>query len=296
VNYILVLVTLILLIINIFIILKIYLIKKSIKEIEYSFDYILKIDTNSIITISSSDKSIESLATSLNNQLIELRTQKLEYTNGNQELKEIITNISHDLRTPLTAIKGYIDILKEENLSKKQKKYLNIIHEKSQELVNITEQLLNFSKAIDLENISIQREKCCINEILEETLISYYEIFKEKNINPNIQICSEKIYKNLNKNSLIRILENIFSNAFKYSNGDFKVELKKDGTITFSNKSNILDSTTVSKIFNRYFSVENAKESVGIGLAIVKQLVELNNGKIYANYINETFSINITFD
>lgn len=295
-NYILVLVTLILLIINIFIILKIYLIKKSIKEIEYSFDYILKIDTNSIITISSSDKSIESLATSLNNQLIELRTQKLEYTNGNQELKEIITNISHDLRTPLTAIKGYIDILKEENLSKKQKKYLNIIHEKSQELVNITEQLLNFSKAIDLENISIQREKCCINEILEETLISYYEIFKEKNINPNIQICSEKIYKNLNKNSLIRILENIFSNAFKYSNGDFKVELKKDGTITFSNKSNILDSTTVSKIFNRYFSVENAKESVGIGLAIVKQLVELNNGKIYANYINETFSINITFD
>lgn len=295
-NYILVLVTLILLIINIFIILKIYLIKKSIKEIEYSFDYILKIDTNSIITISSSDKSIESLATSLNNQLIELRTQKLEYTNGNQELKEIITNISHDLRTPLTAIKGYIDILKEENLSKKQKKYLNIIHEKSQELVNITEQLLNFLKAIDLENISIQREKCCINEILEETLISYYEIFKEKNINPNIQICSEKIYKNLNKNSLIRILENIFSNAFKYSNGDFKVELKKDGTITFSNKSNILDSTTVSKIFNRYFSVENAKESVGIGLAIVKQLVELNNGKIYANYINETFSINITFD
>lgn len=156
--------------------------------------------------------------------------------------------------------------------------------------------MLNFSKAIDLENISIQREKCCINEILEETLISYYEIFKEKNINPNIQICSEKIYKNLNKNSLIRILENIFSNAFKYSNGDFKVELKKDGTITFSNKSNILDSTTVSKIFNRYFSVENAKESVGIGLAIVKQLVELNNGKIYANYINETFSINITFD
>lgn len=295
-NYILVLVTLILLIINIFIILKIYLIKKSIKEIEYSFDYILKMDTNSIITISSSDKSIKNLATSLNNQLIELRTQKLEYTNGNQELKEIITNISHDLRTPLTAIKGYIDILKEENLSKKQKKYLNIIHEKSQELVNITEQLLNFSKAIDLENISIQKEKCCINEILEETLISYYEIFKEKNINPNIQICSEKIYKNLNKNSLIRILENIFSNAFKYSNGDFKVELKKDGTITFSNKSNILDSTTVSKIFNRYFSVENAKESVGIGLAIVKQLVELNNGKIYANYINETFSINITFD
>lgn len=295
-NYILFLVTLILLIINIFIILRIYLIKKSIKEIEYSFDYILKMDTNSIITISSSDKSIKNLATSLNNQLIELRTQKLEYTNGNQELKEIITNISHDLRTPLTAIKGYIDILKEENLSKKQKKYLNIIHEKSQELVNITEQLLNFSKAIDLENISIQKEKCCINEILEETLISYYEIFKEKNINPNIQICSEKIYKNLNKNSLIRILENIFSNAFKYSNGDFKVELKKDGTITFSNKSNILDSTTVSKIFNRYFSVENAKESVGIGLAIVKQLVELNNGKIYANYINETFSINITFD
>ena len=108
-------------------------------------------------------------------------------------------------------------------------------------------------------------------------------------------ICKEKIYKLVNKNALIRIFENVLSNIFKY-NGNFKVELKNDGIITFSNKATSLDETTVQKIFNRYFSVENAKESTGIGLSIAKQLVELNNGNIYADYKKETLYISISFD
>lgn len=274
-------------------ILKIYFMRKSIKEIETNFNYIIKADTNNIITISSTDKNIKNLAINLNKELVDLRTQKLQYKSGNQELKKIITNISHDLRTPLTAISGYIDLINEEQLTEKQKKYLKIIQKKSNELTELTGQLFDFSKTIDIE---IKKEKCCINEILEETLISYYSIFKEKNIMPEILICKEKIYKMVNRNSLIRIFENILSNVLKYSNGKFKVELTQDGTITFSNKATSLDATTVQKIFNRYFSVENAKESTGIGLSIAKQLVELNNGNIYADYAKDTLSIRIEFD
>lgn len=276
-------------------ILKIYFMRNSIREIERSFNYIINADTNNIITISSMDKSIKNLAINLNKGLVDLRTQRLQYKNGNQELKKIITNISHDLRTPLTAIRGYIDLMNQEQLSKTQKQYLKIIQKKSNELTELTGQLFDFSKTMDID-ITIEKEKCCINEILEETLISYYSIFKEKNIIPEILICKEKIYKVLNKNSLIRIFENILSNVFKYSNGNFKVELKDNGIIAFSNKATSLDATTVQKIFNRYFSVENAKESTGIGLSIAKQLVELNNGNIYADYIKETLSIKISFN
>lgn len=285
----------ILLVSCILLIFKLYFLRNSINEIAKSFSFIINADTNNIISISSTDKSIKNLAINLNRDLIDLRTRKLQYDNGNQELKKIITNISHDLRTPLTAIKGYIDLMDEDALSKKQKQYLNIIEKKSNELTELTEQLFDFSKTIDFD-IAIKKEKYCINEILEETLISYYSIFKEKNIVPEIMICKEKIYKLVNKNALIRIFENVLSNIFKYSNGNFKVELKNDGIITFSNKATSLDETTVQKIFNRYFSVENAKESTGIGLSIAKQLVELNNGNIYADYKKETLYISISFD
>lgn len=281
----------------IFLLLKLFLIKKSIIEIEKNFTKILESDTNNIISISSSDKDIKNLTINLNDNLIELRKQKLKYKNGNQELKKIVTNISHDLRTPLTAIKGYIDLINKEKLSISQKKYLKIIQKKSDELNELTGQLFEFSKIIDTleKNINLSKDECCINEILEETLLSFYNIFKEKNIFPTINISNKKLYKKVNKISIVRIFENILSNVSKYSNGDFEVEMDDNGIITFSNKANSLDATSVQKIFDRYFSVENAKESTGIGLSIAKQLVEMNDGEIYAEYSRERLYIKINF-
>lgn len=291
-NISLLIITIILFLICIFLAVKLYVIKQSIKEIEKSFSKILRTDTNNIIAISSSDKDIKNLTINLNNNLSELRGQKLQYKNGNQELKKIITNISHDLRTPLTAIKGYVDLIEQEKLSNNQKKYLKVIQKKSNELTELTGQLFEYTKLIDID-VKIKKEECCINEILEETLVSYYSIFKEQNIIPNISICSTKVYKIVNKISIIRVFENILSNVVKYSNGDLKVEMQENETITFSNKATSLDETTVQKIFDRYFSVENAKESTGIGLSIAKQLIELNNGSIKAEYVNGYLIIEI---
>ena len=270
--------------------------KKSVKEIEAGLKDILESETNNLITISSSEKNIKKLATSLNVELKTIRKQKLQYESGNQELKKLVTNISHDLRTPLTAIKGYIDLIEKDKLSKDQEKYLNIIQKKTDELTELTEQLFDFSKTID-NNIKISKEKCNINEILEEVLASYYVIFKEKGIEPQISMCSENVYKKLNKASIIRIFENSLSNISKYCVNNFKVELKDDGTIIFANKvkDGLIDATTVQKIFDRYFTVENAKKSTGIGLSIAKELVELNDGSISANFTKDTLIIEIKF-
>ena len=291
-NISLLLLIIILLFVSIFLIIKLCIIKHSIKEIEKAFTYILKSDTNNIITISSSDKDIKNLAININDNLIDLRKQTIQFKSGNQELKKLITNISHDLRTPLTSIKGYIDLVQQENLSSKQKQYLKIIEKKSNEMTELTNQLFEFSKLMDVD---IEKEECCINEILEETLVGYYNIFKEKNIIPQVSICSKKIYKLVNKISIVRIFENILSNVSKYSTGDFKVVMYDNGTIIFSNKANSLDTTTVQKIFERYFSVENAKESSGIGLSIAKKLTELNGGTIKATYNNGYLFIEINF-
>lgn len=275
-----------------YLLIKLYLMKKSLKEIEISLEQILKEDTNNLISISTSDKDIRKIAQILNKNLQDLRKQKLQYQNGNQELKRTITNISHDIRTPLTGIIGYMDLIKEEADEHKKQKYLEIIERKANDLALLTDQLFNYSKTMDTPT-HIKKETHCINEIIEETLVSFYSIFKANNIVPEIDICKEKIYRNVDKNTMTRVFENILSNVSKYSDGNFKVKLEDNGKITFSNKAESLDATTVQKIFGRYFTVENAKKSTGIGLSIAKQLVEQNGGKILAKYQNGNLIIEI---
>ncbi len=285
---------LIVLCISIFLVMKILIIRQEIKNIGESLSNIIDIDTNNLITVSTNDKKLKELANLLNNSLKELRKLELEYKNGNKELKSSITNISHDLRTPLTAIRGYLDLMDSSNLTVKQIKYLEIIDSKVKDLTSLTEQLFDFSKVLDIDK-EIEKVNVCINNVLEETLASFYGVFKKNNIKPSIEICNEKVIRLLNENMLKRIFENIISNAVKYSEGCFEVKLYYNGTIEFSNKTTKIDSISLEKIFDRYYTVRNAKKSNGIGLSIAKQLVELNNGEIIAKYKDNCLIIKVKF-
>lgn len=285
---------LIVLCISIFLIFKILIMKNEIKNIGESLINILKLDTNNLITISSTDNDLKKLANTLNKSLKELRQLELEYKNGNQELKSSITNISHDLRTPLTAIRGYLDLMDNDNLTDKQIHYLKIIDNKVKDLTELTEQLFDFSKSIDIQN-EIKKENICINDILEESIVGFYSLFKEHNITPKIDICNEKVIRLLNRNMLKRIFENIISNAIKYGENDFNVKLYSNGKIEFSNKTDMLDSTSLEKMFARYYTVKSARKSNGIGLSIAKQLVDLSGGQIKAIYKDNNLIIEVIF-
>lgn len=284
---------LIVLCLSILLVLKIIIMKNEINNIGKSISSIINADTNNLITISSNDSDLKKLANVLNKSLKELRQLQLEYKNGNQELKSSITNISHDLRTPLTAIRSYLDLMNN-NLTQKQLKYLKIIDGKVNDLTELTEQLFDFSKSIDIKN-EIKRENICINDILEDSIASFYSLFKKYSITPNINICNGKVIRLLNENMVKRIFENIISNAIKYSERDFNVQMFDDGTIEFSNKTDKLDQISLEKIFDRYYTVRNAKKSSGIGLSIAKQLVDLSNGTIKAKYINNKLIIQVKF-
>ncbi|MCM1053472.1 MAG: HAMP domain-containing histidine kinase [Ruminococcus sp.] len=279
---------------TIYLLLKLLIIKKELKNIEESLFFVLNTDTNNLITLNTNDRSLRKLVICLNKNLKVLRKLELEYKQGNNDLKSSITNISHDLRTPLTAIRGYLDLIDTNNLNDKEFKYLGIIDEKVKDLIELTEQLFDFSKSLDLKN-NIPKDNICLNDILENSIASFYTLFKSHNIEPNITICEEKVYKLLNENMLKRIFENIISNALKYSEEEFNVKLLQDGTIEFSNKTNKLDKVSLEKLFDRYYTVKNTKKGNGIGLSIAKQLVELNNGEIDARYHKGTLIIKIEF-
>lgn len=229
---------------------KYLVIKKSIKEIEESISFIISSDTNALITISSNDKNLKKLSTVLNKELKKLRELEIKYNQGNQELNRSITNISHDLRTPLTAIRGYLDLFDLKGLNKKQQEYLIYIDSKVKDLIFLTEQLFDFSSGIDNEN-NFEKENIYVNQVLEDVICSYYELFKQNNITPVVNITKQKIIRYVNEIMLKRILENIISNAIKYSEDNFVISLKDNGDLEFSNKTKLIDRTSLGKIFDQ---------------------------------------------
>lgn len=280
-------------IISLYLSIKLIILNKTIKEIENKLPFILNNNTNQLITISSNNKNLKKLVNNLNKDLKYLRKLKLEYINGNQNLVNVITNMTHDIRTPLTAIRGYLDLIETNNLNKKQKEYIKYINDKVNDLTILTEELFDYSK---ISNNSLDKENVCLNDELENIIASFYDLFKEKGINPSITITNKKIIRYINKLSFNRIIDNIIMNALKYSDEYINIKLDDNGIITFKNKTTILDRTSVAKIFDRFFTVENANKSSGIGLSIARKLVELNNGKITAKLNNNELVITIFFN
>lgn len=160
---------------------KVILMRKSLKEISDAFSCRLTEDTNTLIDVSSQDKYIRKLAADINVQLKNLRIEQRRYLQGDRKLKDTVTNISHDLRTPLTAITGYIDLLQKSELSKKQKKHLGIIQKRAQELSSLTEELFRYA-LIANDSKTNEFTDVCVNEVLEESIFGFYAVFKEKGI------------------------------------------------------------------------------------------------------------------
>lgn len=273
---------------------KILLIKKAAKEIESSFADKLTTDTNTLIDISSGDRQMRKLANSLNIQIRELRSLRHRYLLGDMELKNAVTNIAHDLRTPLTAICGYLDLLEQEEATKDAARYISIIRNRTNMLSELTEELFKYSVIMATDN-DTQKNAVIINDALEESIAAFYNLLKENGITPNISITDKKIIRQLDISSLTRIFSNLLNNAVKYSDGDLDISLSETGEITFSNTASKLNETQVGRLFDRFYTVETARKSTGLGLAIAKTLVEHMNGTISSEYKNNRLIIKIKF-
>lgn len=273
---------------------KLFLMRKAAKEIGDEFSEKLKGDTNTLISISTDDKIMCQLTKNINIQLKELRLQRLRYMQGDLELKNAVANISHDLRTPLTAISSYLDLLDKEEKNEPIERYIGIIKNRTETLIQLTEELFRYS-IITSPNNNIQLEPVSINRILEDSILQFYATLQGRGITPTLNITEKKVIRNLSSVELSRIFSNILSNAVKYSDGDLSVTLTDNGIIRFSNTAYNLNDVQVERLFDRFYTLENARKSTGLGLSISKILVEQMNGTISAIYENEKLNISIEF-
>ena len=210
--------------------------RKNISEIAERFSEKLSVDTNTCISVSIRDRYVRKLASRINKELIELRKERLRLRQGDQELKNAVTNIAHDLRTPLTAISGYLELMEDNPADEKMKAYLEIVRERTDALKRLTEELFQYSV------ITSASEELCpvclsLNRELEIALAGAYAMLTEQGISPEIDMPDEPVMRKMDQGALQRVFANILSNAAKYSDGDLKITLERDGCITFQNRA-----------------------------------------------------------
>jgi len=267
----------------------------NIKQIKNDLLKKVHMDTNTIITSSTGNKNICNLVNEINIMIKYFRESKIEIERKNRNLNCAITNISHDLRTPLTSALGYVELLQNSDLSETEKqKYEKIIENKLLRLSNLINDFFEFSKIVS-GNEKIRTSKVNVTNILENSVVSYYDDYNSQKRKIILNI-SDNLSINSNINLLTRIFDNLIINALKHGEGDLTINVKNKKSLILEFSNNIVyKDVDTNKIFDEFYTsdISRTKGNTGLGLAIVKEFVHLLGGKVYAKLKNNKLTITI---
>ncbi len=263
-------------------------------EAAEELDEKLRTDTNTLISISSGDRAMQSSSPTSTGIFRRSAGSVCGCKPGNDALTVAVTNVSHDLRTPLTAICGYLDLLEQEPQTEAAARYLAVIRERTDAMRALTEELFRYS-VLTATADELHTEPVCLNDVLEQSLAGFYGALSRARHHAIGAVAGRKGHPPVDAAALRRVFDNILSNAAKYSDGDLAVVLAPDGKVTFSNRASALSRVEAARLFDRFYTVDSARGSTGLGLSIAKLLTEKLHGTISADYENETLRICIAF-
>ena len=281
-------------------VIKIALLRRGYDELTDNIEDQVRGKTQIPVTLTTADSHARRTAETLNHELTKLQDLRNEYLDGNRKVAQAVTEISHDIRTPLTAINSYLDLMKDEENEALKQEYLERIKSRTLSLSDLADELFKYSTSTDPTRYPVQSEEVSSEPIdicrtLEECILSFYAAFKGKGIEPEIELPDEPVFVLCDKKSANRIFENIISNALKYANDSLKVKLNRDGTAVFSNPAPDLTPVSAAKLFDRYFTVKEGSNSTGLGFSIAKELIVRNGGTIESELIDGVLSIKVHF-
>lgn len=272
-----------------------YLYRRQIKNICRRLKYIQENDTNMLIPVDIDAKEINELVSMINDTNLSFRNEIIKYRRKDEMLKEAITNLSHDIRTPLTSLNGYFQLLEESDNAADNKRYMGIIQGRIDVLKALLEELFTYTK---LQNDSYELELGLENmqEIIKETVVSFYQEFKEKGIVPEIEFDDGEIPGICSKAAFGRVIYNVIKNAVVHGNQSICLMAKRRGeelVFICRNKVENPEEIDVSHVFDRFYKADKSRRdiSTGLGLAIAKQLAVKMNGNIEARLDGEWFQI-----
>ena len=273
--------------------------QRQVKDICRQLAFLMKHDSNMLIHREFGLGGIGMLSDRLND-LLELRRKEKRYYQEKETLiADTYTNLSHDIRTPLTSLDGYFQLMEACENVEEQRRYLNIIHERIHSLNEMLEELFMFTK-LKNESYRLELTSCCINRILKETVFSYYDDWVRREIQPDIQITEEQLYIDGNKQGLSRIIQNVIKNGLDHGEKKIRIVLKREqnrAVLQISNQVTASEQIDIEHVFDRFYKADAArsKTSTGLGLSIAREFVRRMNGEIGAKIEENEFIVEMSF-
>ena len=273
--------------------------QRQVKDICRQLAFLMKHDSNMLIHREFDLGGIGMLSDRLND-LLELRRKEKQYYQEKETLiADTYTNLSHDIRTPLTSLDGYFQLMEACENVEEQRRYLNIIHERIHSLNEMLEELFMFTK-LKNESYRLELTSCCINRILKETVFSYYDDWVRREIQPDIQITEEQLYIDGNKQGLSRIIQNVIKNGLDHGEKKIRIVLKREqnrAVLRISNQVIASEKIDIEHVFDRFYKADAArsKTSTGLGLSIAREFVRRMNGEIGAKIEENEFIVEMSF-
>lgn len=248
--------------------------------------------------MSASSKSLKSLVVEINKSLDEKIETKAEYKKINLAMKESIANISHDLRTPLTSIIGYMQSIEDDNLAGSEKKeYIEIVKKRAKNLQILIESFYDLSR-LQSEEYKLKTEYVDLAKVLCDILASFYDDFLKAGIEPVIEI-DKKLPKVItDENAVKRVISNLILKIIRHAKKSAEISSKdNDGFImlSFKNFAPDLKKEDCEYLFDRFFMADRTRNgnNTGLGLTIAKELAEQMGSSIYAELIDGNLSVTI---
>jgi signal transduction histidine kinase len=270
------------------------------KSIRSQVHFISRNDTNKRISFYGKSRSFRKLAKDINEIIDSYDDRHDKILREDKEIKDTLTNMSHDIRTPLTSLKGYFELLDQTDDPEERRKYTNIIYGRIESLSEILETMFLYTKVSNVNfKISIDPIEC--SKIILETLFEYYDDFQEKGFEVDVDV-DEGVRILGNEQSLKRIMQNLIRNSLVHGNGEVKLAVKpqEDKTVKISVENLLAEGQDPDpdKVFDRYYKGDASRHtgSSGVGLSVVKKLVESMNGDIKAFVGDGKFRIEISFN
>lgn len=271
-------------------------IKKMTNQLE---EIIENFGTNELVRTNTHSKSLIRFATRIN-QLIQLFKEDQQFTQRREkELKQEITNISHDLRTPLTSIKGFSELLTDRSLSETEKEeFLAIIQKKIDNLTMMVDLFYELSQ-IDSADKQLIMEQQFLDQLVVEAMLLFYDDFEKSQLRIHVdEVVLPPIIAD--KKATNRIVTNIIQNALRYAKSYLTITLIEDEKYVWLRAINDVtefNRTEINRIFDRTFRLDNSRTAghLGLGLHIVRQLINKQGGKVVADVHKNEFRIDVAF-
>lgn len=290
-------------IISIYILYKIYEKINEYKKIEYHMKKMYEGDHSKKLESQDFSKEFQDIIKYINDLSKGFENAIQEGIKSEKMKTELITNVSHDIKTPLTSIINYVDLLKKENIQdEKVKEYIEILDGKSQRLKKLIEDLVEASKASS-GNVKLNNEKIEVCELIKQTTGEFQEKFKEKNLDINLKMPESEVFINADSRYMYRIIENLFSNISKYALESSRVyiDVYKNENKVIINIKNISKeklNITAEELMQRFVRGDKSRstEGSGLGISISKSLTELQNGKFDMKVDGDLFKVELEFE